>query len=248
MPECLRTEATGNNARQSPDEGRGHLHAPTFSAATSQLKPHRGRNSLSIIKPRSESDLHNGVGKSGSAHARELRGVTGRPNKISAASVCPERVREIYKVMQTFRKATFACRWGNSGTPLSGQRSILEVAPIHQNLPYSGTHEGMSRLSTWVTRHGGVTLTMREAAAIAHCEYRYFSRLFRRHFGQSFRQWRYTMRMARSVQALSSGHSVSDTLTQAGYRDRRAFERALIRFTGVTPGQLRENSPVAKNR
>lgn len=91
-----------------------------------------------------------------------------------------------------------------------------------------------------------MSLTLGEAARIACLDPCHFSKVFRKHVGIGFRDWRRRVRISWAIAALESGmHSLADVIRLSGYRDRRAFERAVKRLTGATPAhiyQSREDS------
>lgn len=49
------------------------------------------------------------------------------------------------------------------------------------------------------------------------------------------------MRICWAVNAIEEGrYSIDEVMHLAGYRDRRAFERAIKQLTGATPGWIRK--------
>lgn len=102
-------------------------------------------------------------------------------------------------------------------------------------------HEGLMRLNLWVAKHGALDLTLKQAAQIACLEPHYFSGKFHEYIGVSFKEWRSQHRISWAVQAICFGQSpLSEIVQCAGYRNRRAFEKSVKRYTGTTPGRLRE--------
>jgi AraC-like DNA-binding protein len=129
-------------------------------------------------------------------------------------------------------------RWELEGGAKSA--SCRDVWLISLELKMSGRHERLLRLREWIAKNTALTLTLTDAARITCLEPHYFSQVFREHVGQSFREWRVRYRIAWILLALDSGHqSLNDIVQASGYRDRRAFERAVKRLTGMTPGDLR---------
>lgn len=107
-------------------------------------------------------------------------------------------------------------------------------------LRFCGRHEGLERLKHWVATNGALTLTLEKSARIACLEPHYFSTTFRLRVGESFKQWRCRYRIAWIVREIANDrHSLQEIYLRAGYRDRRAFERAVKRLTGSTPARLR---------
>lgn len=124
-------------------------------------------------------------------------------------------------------------------TSLMGEEGLRGLGDSFE-LRFSGRHEGLERLKHWVATNGALTLTLAKSARIACLEPHYFSATFRRHVGESFKQWRCRYRIAWIVREIARDrHSLQEICLRAGYRDRRAFERAVKRLTGSTPGRLR---------
>lgn len=118
-----------------------------------------------------------------------------------------------------------------------GHRSLVSL-----ELRTSGRHERLLRLREWIAKNTALTLTLTEAASITCLEPHYFSQVFREHVGESFREWRFRYRISWAVLAMDrSHHNLNDIIHASGYRNRRAFERAVKRITGMTPGSLRRS-------
>lgn len=110
-------------------------------------------------------------------------------------------------------------------------------------LRISGRHERLLRLKEWIAKNTALNLTLAEAARITCLEPHYFSQIFREHVGESFREWRLRYRISWALLAMDSGdRALNDIIQASGYRNRRAFERAAKRITGMTPGSLRKRS------
>jgi transcriptional regulator GlxA family with amidase domain len=114
-------------------------------------------------------------------------------------------------------------------------------------LKLSGRHEGLLRLQQWVAENGALRLTLEEAAKIACLEPHHFSKMFHKFVGESFKEWRRRLRISRAVLLIERGtYSVDEVIRLSGYRDRRAFERAVKALTGVTPGRIRSGTEGAE--
>jgi len=114
------------------------------------------------------------------------------------------------------------------------------VMPNPYELRLSGRHERLLRLHQWVAENGGIRLTLEEAAKIACLEPHHFSKIFHKFVGESFQAWRRRLRISWAVLLIEGGtYSVDEVIRLSGYRDRRAFERAVKALTGVTPGRIR---------
>lgn len=109
-------------------------------------------------------------------------------------------------------------------------------------LEVSSRHEGLLRLKEWVETNGALMITLKEAAEIACLEPHHFSKAFRKYVGVNFREWRRRERIAWAVTAIRTGAlPLADVVHQSGYRDRRAFERAVKCLLGTTPGGVQAN-------
>lgn len=131
-------------------------------------------------------------------------------------------------------------------TQEQGPRSAV---PNPYELRLSGRHEGLLRLHDWVAENGGLRLTLEEAAKIACLEPHHFSKIFHKFVGESFKGWRRRIRISWAVLLIERGsYSVDEVIRLSGYRDRRAFERAVKTLTGVTPGRIRSGVDGAEMR
>lgn len=104
-------------------------------------------------------------------------------------------------------------------------------------------HKGLLRLKKWVAEHGALSLTLECAAELACLSPHHFSTAFHKHAGMTFKQWRHQVRVRWAVNAIETAqYSINEVIHLTGYRDRRAFERAVKRLTGTTPGQIRRKA------
>ena len=135
-----------------------------------------------------------------------------------------------------------------SGSETAGAGSRQELygrAAGIVSLEFSPVHGGLTRLQHWISQNesAALRLSLAHAAKIACLETCHLSRTFHQLVGMSFRQWRFQYRIAWAVAALQSGgRTLAEIIQQAGYHDRRAFERAFRRVTGKTPGELRRET------
>lgn len=116
-------------------------------------------------------------------------------------------------------------------------------SPIAYELNFSGRHRGLFRLKNWVAQHGALNLTLSQAAGVACLTPHHLSAAFHKHTGETFKKWRCRVRIFWAVSAIETGkHSIDEVMRLAGYRDRRAFERATKQLTGATPGCIRKHA------
>lgn len=128
--------------------------------------------------------------------------------------------------------------------------SIREIPSGLGSNPYellfSGHHKGLLRLKRWVAQHGALSLTLSQAAELACLTPHHFSAAFHKHTGETFKRWRHRVRVSWAVHAIETGqHSINEVIYLAGYRDRRAFERAIKQLTGETPGCIQKTAAEA---
>lgn len=122
---------------------------------------------------------------------------------------------------------------------LSSGGRLHSLASFARELRFEGRHEGLRRLKEWIAENGTLTLTRDQAARIACLEPHHFSKVFNQHVGMKFQEWRRLHRIAWAVVALGEGkRSLVEVIRLSGYGDRRAFERAVKRLTGMTPGDI----------
>jgi AraC family transcriptional regulator len=142
------------------------------------------------------------------------------------------------------KETLFVC--ANKASP-NLRDGIGTLAAIPYELEFSGHHRGLIRLKNWIAEHGALSLTLEHAAELACLSPHHFSNAFRKHAGETFKQWRQKARIHWAVSAMASGdRSISEVVSMAGYRDRRAFERAVKRLTGVTPARIGRNPPMLR--
>ncbi|SMC20187.1 transcriptional regulator, AraC family [Andreprevotia lacus DSM 23236] len=77
-----------------------------------------------------------------------------------------------------------------------------------------------------------------EAAALAHCARRSFSRLFRADTGLSYADWRQQARLLLALTELAAGSSATRAALSAGYCSPSAFSQAVRKYLGATPGEV----------
>ncbi len=81
--------------------------------------------------------------------------------------------------------------------------------------------------------------TLDQWAQVCGASTRTLNRLFRRETGCTFTQWRQRLRIARAIERLSAGATVTETALDLGYRTTSAFCAMFRRLTGGSPGRHR---------
>ncbi len=78
-------------------------------------------------------------------------------------------------------------------------------------------------------------------ARAAACHETTLRRAFRRRFGMSIREYHARVRVCAAVREFAAGtHNVLAVARSVGYRTEKNFYRAVARFTGLTPAELRD--------
>jgi AraC-like DNA-binding protein len=114
--------------------------------------------------------------------------------------------------------------------------SVLEraQAPVFEYYP------NLKRLRGYVLGRLEQPISLADAASVAGLERKYFSAFFHRRVGIPFSRWVTLLRLARAIELIrSEDNSLGIVAAQAGFADRRTFERAFRRYLGVTPRELR---------
>ena len=83
-------------------------------------------------------------------------------------------------------------------------------------------------------------VTLEKTAADFGFSTSYFSRLFRRHFQMSFKEYVTALRLNRAMQLLrETNEPVIDVAYEAGFNSLRSFNRCFKQETGCTPSAFR---------
>jgi AraC-like DNA-binding protein len=128
--------------------------------------------------------------------------------------------------------------------PLSHPGQLRSLADDQSAPQLSAQHKGLMRLEKWVAENRvmALRLSLVRAAEITCLEPCHFSKTFLKHVNMNFSEWRRRYRMAWAVVTIaSSTYTIDEVVQLSGYRDRRAFERAVKRITGKTPGCIRSD-------
>ena len=88
--------------------------------------------------------------------------------------------------------------------------------------------------------HPADRLTVRDAARVACCEYKYFSAYFRAKTNVRFTDWVRLVRVTKAARPLRTEDlTVRQVARRVGFRNVRALERAFQRFCGRTLAQYK---------
>ena len=102
-------------------------------------------------------------------------------------------------------------------------------------------HRALAAVLAHVEAHPTQALSLRQAAAIACLEAKYFSALFRDRVGVSFKRWEIWRRVqrARLLVVERTDLTIGQIATESGFADLRTFERAFRRAFETTPQAVR---------
>lgn len=93
----------------------------------------------------------------------------------------------------------------------------------------------------YMARHYASRITLHETAAYVHLNASYFSSLFRRVTGRSFKEHLNHIRVEESKKLLiNSSYDLIDIAVATGFEDQSYFSKTFRRYVGTTPGHFRK--------
>ena len=108
--------------------------------------------------------------------------------------------------------------------------------------------EWISRILRYMEEHYRDPLTLRDIAGMAHMNYSYASRYFKRLTGRNFKQYLDYIRVSEATLCLLEGTTVAETATRCGFSGPQAMARTYTRILGFPPTAIRSGgqTPAAK--
>ena len=98
----------------------------------------------------------------------------------------------------------------------------------------------LRKVERYLHDHLADGLTVRDAARVACCEYKYFSAYFHAKANVRFTDWVSLIRVAEAARLLQTEDlAVYQVARRVGFRNVRTLERAFQRFCGRTPAAYR---------
>lgn len=160
--------------------------------------------------------------------ARRLPGTAGL---VGISPLVRALVDEAAAFGDRYREGT--CE-GRLASVLYDQLAALRPAPAPVVMPRDPR---LRRLCQCLIADPTDERTLSQWARVCGASTRTLNRLFRRETGCSFTQWRQRLRIARAIERLSAGASVTETALDLGYRTTSGFCAMFRRVTGRSPGR-----------
>jgi YesN/AraC family two-component response regulator len=100
----------------------------------------------------------------------------------------------------------------------------------------------LGKVKRYIDLHFAEEVTLKSAADVACLEEKYFSSFFHTKTGIRFVDFVAYVRVDRAKQLLKEHDtSISEIAEAVGFHNRRSFERAFKKWTGITPKQFRDD-------
>lgn len=101
-------------------------------------------------------------------------------------------------------------------------------------------NEVIKRALLYIYDHFNTALTLEEVAEYVHLHPSYFSSLFKKSTGSSFKEYLNMVRIEESKRLLSNTEfSIIDIAVAVGFEDQSYFSKVFKKYTGLTPKQFR---------
>ncbi|WP_405450747.1 helix-turn-helix domain-containing protein [Paenibacillus sp. HJGM_3] len=122
---------------------------------------------------------------------------------------------------------------------------LLRLSPLHADAgPSPGSGEGeelIQKLLQLLHTHFSEDITLSGVARELQMNAAYINRVFKRHVGQSFKDYLHALRIARATSLLvCTSLSILDISNEVGYSQMRTMNRAFKGIMGMTPSDYRD--------
>lgn len=102
-------------------------------------------------------------------------------------------------------------------------------------------HDIIKKAITFITDHFSENLTLEAVAECTGLNPAYFSSIFKKSTGSSFKEYLNILRIEESKRLLSfTDYSIIDIAIATGFEDQSYFSRVFKKYTGLTPRQYRQ--------
>ena len=102
-------------------------------------------------------------------------------------------------------------------------------------------YQRLGRVRKFVETNYRHRISLSDVAEIAELETTYFSSYFHQKVGIRFREYLSLLRLRKAVELVrASDRTLPEVAREVGFGDYRAFERAVRKYTGMTPRKLQE--------
>lgn len=106
--------------------------------------------------------------------------------------------------------------------------------------PLSSGQSAVCQSRGYMARHYASRITLAETAAYVHLNPAYFSSLFKKTTGISFKEYLNRIRVEESKLLLkNSNYEIIDIAVATGFEDQSYFTKIFSKYTNMTPGQFR---------
>lgn len=95
----------------------------------------------------------------------------------------------------------------------------------------------MQEICSYIEENLGGDLSVQRVADYAGMERSYFSKLFKKTFRMSPRQYIYAKRMNCAAELIIQGKRIKEACRRVGYTDEKAFSRAFKQYMEMSPGE-----------
>lgn len=183
----------------------------------------------------------------GMAHSHQAHGPTRMHSLLFGAPVNPMRAAQptVISVSPLLREVLIALtRDAAPGPPRDAERRHLEAVAFDQlrECPAEPLHlpepadDRLRAISAVLHASPGDSRTLAELGRTVGAGERTLTRLFRRHTGMSFPQWRTQLRLHHALILITQGDPVTTVAVAVGFANPSAFIAAFRAAFGVTPG------------